>query len=73
MYLYKQASLEILKFDSITTLHNTLNYVVTSFTCAIKMVGIIPKTKKTKTKTKTKTKKNQKKKRVGIVQNSKHE
>jgi hypothetical protein len=71
MYLYKQASLEILKFDSITTLHNTLNYVVTSFTCAIKMVGIIPKTKKNKTK--TKTKKNQKKKRVGIVQNSKHE
>jgi hypothetical protein len=59
MYLYKQASLEILKFDSITTLHNTLNYVVTSFTCAIKIVGIIPKTKTKKQKQK---KKNQKKK-----------
>jgi len=60
MYLYKQASLEILKFDSITTLHNTLNYVVTSFTCAIKMVGIIPKTKKTKQKQKQKKTKKKK-------------
>jgi hypothetical protein len=60
MYLYKQASLEILKFDSITTLHNTLNYVVTSFTCAIKIVGIIPKTKTKKQKQKKKTKKKNK-------------